>query len=136
MPVGYLCQWISYALWGIYPEAISVICYSGGWAVKEAWWPRVLKRMSALQGQAFRDACDIFFILNDYPEIHAGLLKDQLSRTDQDQNDKNSLFRCLSELNGWEEMLDYFGLDYRDGWKLLMDDGQWADWKQEHVFAS
>ena len=91
----------------------------------------MLKRMSALQGQAFRDACDIFFILNDYPEIHAGLLKDQLSRTDQDQNDKNSLFRCLSELNGREEMLDY-----RGGWKLLMDDGQWADRKQERMFAS
>ena len=42
-----------------------------------------------------------------------------------------SLFRCLSELNGREEMLDY-----RGGWKLLMDDRQWADRKKEHMFAS
>ena len=218
-------------LWdfGAYPEAISVICHSGGWAVKEAWWSRVLERMSTLRGEAFQDACSIFFILNDYPEIHAGLLKDQLYRTDLDQNDKSVLFHCLSELNGREEMLDYFldylpdernheraeymtliyaiwvtkgiqdprlervwvslldkfrttqdakddyegsqmrmkslidpngdccmgashpfgvicsnlmncldrfGLDYRGGWKLLMDDGQWADWKREHGFES
>ena len=32
--------------------------------------------------------------------------------------------------------LNHFGLDYRGGWKLLMDDGQWADWKQKHAFAS
>ena len=24
----------------------------------------------------------------------------------------------------------------RGGWKLLMDDGQWADWKQKHAFSS
>ncbi len=100
-------------LWdfGAYPEAISVICYSGGWAVKEAWWPRVLERMSTLQGEDFQDACGIFFILRDYPEIHAGLLKDQLYRTDLDQNDKSVLFHHLSELNGREEVPDYF-LDY------------------------
>ena len=210
-------------LWklGAYPEAISVICHSGGWAVKESWWPRVLERMSTLQGEAFRDACSIFFILNDYPEIHAGLLKDQLYRTDLDQNDKSVLFHRLSKLNGREEVLDYFldylpdernheraeymtliyaiwvtkgiqdprlervwvslldkfrttqdakddykgsqlhltndcclgashpfgvicsnlmncldhfGLDYRGGWRLLMDDQQWADWKRDHGF--
>ena len=212
-------------LWklGAYPEAISVICHSGGWAVKESWWPRVLERMSTLQGEAFRDACSIFFILNDYPEIHAGLLKDQLYRTDLDQNDKSVLFHRLSKLNGREEVLDYFldylpdernheraeymtliyaiwvtkgiqdprlervwvslldkfrttqdakddykgsqlhltndcclgashpfgvicsnlmncldhfGLDYRGGWRLLMDDQQWADWKRDHGFES
>ncbi|MDE7327536.1 MAG: SMI1/KNR4 family protein, partial [Lachnospiraceae bacterium] len=67
-------------LWdfGAYPEAISVICYSGGWAAKEAWWSRVLGKMSSLRGQPFWDACSIFSILKDHPEIHAGLLKDQL----------------------------------------------------------
>lgn len=30
---------------------------------------------------------------------------------------------------------DYFGLDYRGGWKLLMDEGRWRDWKQERGFA-
>lgn len=98
------------ALWdfGAYPEAVSVICYSGGWAAKEAWWPRVLEKMSSLWGQPFWDACHIFSALKDYPEIHAGLLKDQLYRTDLDQNDKNILFTCLSKLNGREEVVDYF----------------------------
>lgn len=102
-----------HALWdfGAYPEAISVICYSGGWAVKEAWWPRVLEKMSSLRGQSFWDACHIFSALKDYPEIHAGLLKDQLYREDLDRNDRNFLFTCLSKLNGREDVLDYF-LDY------------------------
>lgn len=219
------------ALWddGAYPEAISVICYSGGWAVKEAWWSRVLEKMSSLQGQSFRDACSVFSILKDCPEIHAGLLRDQLYRTDLDQNDRNSLFTCLGKLNGREEVLDYFltyltdeknheraeyhtliyaiwvtrgvkdhrmeqvwvslldkfrttqdakddyqgsqlhikslidpngdccagashpfgvicsnlmgcldnfGLDYRGAWKLLMDNEQWASWKQESGLVS
>lgn len=97
-------------LWdfGAYPEAISVICYSGGWEIKETWWPQVLEKMSSLRGQPFQDACHIFSALKDYPEIHAGLLKDQLYRTDLDRNDKNFLFTCLSKLNGREEVLDYF----------------------------
>lgn len=101
------------ALWKFeaYAEAISVICYSGGWAVKEVWWPRVLEKMSSLRGKPFWDACNIFCILKDYPEIHAGLLRDQLYRTDLDQNDKTVLFHCLSKLNSREEVLDYF-LDY------------------------
>ena len=37
----------------------------------------------------------------------------------------SNLMRCL----------DHFGLDYRGGWKLLMDDRRWAGWKQEHGFA-
>lgn len=100
-------------LWdfGAYPEAISVICYEGGWEAKETWWPQVLKKMSDLRGQTFRDACHIFSALKGYPEIRAGLLKDQLYREDLDRNDKNSLFTCLSKLNGREEVLDYF-LDY------------------------
>ncbi len=100
-------------LWdlGAYPEAISVICYEGGWKAKEVWWPQVLEKMSSLHGQPFWDACSIFSILKDYPEIHAGLLKDQLYRKDLDQNDKNYLFTSLSKLNGREEVLDYF-LDY------------------------
>ncbi len=101
------------ALWKVeaYAEAISVICYSGGWAVKEVWWPRVLEKMSSLRGQPFWDACGIFSVLKDYPEIHAGLLRDQLYRTDLDRNDKTVLFHCLSKLNSREEVLDYF-LDY------------------------
>lgn len=100
-------------LWdfGAYPEAISVICYEGGWETKEAWWPRVLEKMSCLRGQPFWDACHIFSALKDRPEIHAGLLKDQLYREDLDQNDRNFLFTSLSKLNGREEVLDYF-LDY------------------------
>ena len=88
-------------LWdfGAYPEAISVICYEGGWETKETWWPRVLEKMSSLQGQPFRDACHIFSALKDYPEIHAGLLKEQLYRENLDRNDRNSLFTCLSKLN-------------------------------------
>ncbi len=98
------------ALWdfGAYPEAIFVICYSGGRAVKEAWWARVLEKMYSLRGQPFWDACNIFSTLKDYPEIHARLLKDQLYRTDLDQNDKNFLFTCLSKLNGREKVVDYF----------------------------
>lgn len=100
-------------LWdfGAYPEAISVICYEGGWEAKETWWPRVLEKMPSLRGPSFRDACHIFSALKDRPEIHAGLLKEQLYREDLDRNDRNSLFTCLSKLNGREEVLDYF-LDY------------------------
>ena len=29
---------------------------------------------------------------------------------------------------------DYFDLDYRGAWKLLMDDGRWEEWKQENGF--
>ena len=29
---------------------------------------------------------------------------------------------------------DYFGLDYRGGWKLLMDNGRWKAWKQQNGF--
>ena len=217
-------------LWelGAYPEAISVICNEGTWEVKEAWWPRVLEKMSSLRGQPFWDACHIFSALKDYPEIHAGLLRDQLYRADLDRNDKNFLFNCLSKLSGREEVLDYFldylpdeknhqrmeyhtliyaiwvtkgvqdprlvrvwaalldkfrttqdarddykgsqlhlksridpngdccagashpfgvicsnlmgcldrfGLDYRGGWKLLMDDRRWTNWKREHGLA-
>lgn len=212
-------------LWdfGAYPEAISVICDEGGWEIKEVWWPRVLEKMSSLWGQPFQDACSIFSILKDSPEIHAGLLKNQLYRKDLDEDDRNWLFTSLSKLNGRDEVLDYFldylpnkknhgrteyhtliyaiwvtrdiqdprlervwvslldkfrttqdarddykgsqmhlangtcvgacqpfglicsnlmrcldhfGLDYRGGWKLLMDDRRWAGWKQEHGFAS
>ena len=185
--------------------------------------------MPSLRGQPFWDACGIFSILKDRPYIHAGLLKDQLYRTDLDRNDRNALFTCLGKLNGREEVLDYFldylpdernheraeymtliyaiwvtkgiqdprlervwvslldkfrttqdarddykgsqlhlksridpngdcclgashpfgvicsnlmncldhfGLDYRGGWRLLMDDQQWADWKRDHGFES
>ncbi len=217
------------ALWdfGAYPEAISVISSSGGIPIKEAWWSRVLEKLSSLRGQPFWDACGIFSILKDRPYIHAGLLKNQLYRTDLDQNDRNFLFTCLSKLNGREEVLDYFldylpdernheraeymtliyaiwvtkgvqnhrlegvwvslldkfrttqdarddykgsqlhlksmidpngdccagachpfgvicsnlmgcldhfGLDYRGGWKLLMDDRRWSEWKRERGF--
>lgn len=100
-------------LWdfGAYSEAISVICYEGGWEAKKTWWPRVLEKMPCLRGQPFRDACHIFSALKDCPEIHAGLLKEQLYREDLDHNDRNSLFNSLSKLNGREEVLDYF-LDY------------------------
>ena len=51
-------------LWGFgaYPEAISVICYEGGWKAKETWWPQVLEKMSSLRGQPFWDACGIFSV--------------------------------------------------------------------------
>ncbi len=29
---------------------------------------------------------------------------------------------------------DYFGLDYRGAWKLLMDDGRWREWKGQNGF--
>lgn len=29
---------------------------------------------------------------------------------------------------------DYFGLDYRGGWKLLMDGGRWKEWKRQNGF--
>ncbi len=30
---------------------------------------------------------------------------------------------------------NYFGLDYRGAWKLLMDDGRWREWKRQNGFA-
>ena len=30
---------------------------------------------------------------------------------------------------------DYFGLDYRGGWKLLMDEGRWREWKHQSGFT-
>ena len=29
---------------------------------------------------------------------------------------------------------DYFGLDYRGAWKLLMDGARWKEWKQQNGF--
>lgn len=77
--------------------------------------PQVLEKMSSLRGQPFQDACDIFSILKEHPEIHAGLLKDQLYREDMDQNGSclgaNHPFGVVcSNLIGCQ---DHFGLDWR-----------------------
>ena len=155
--------------------------------------------------------------MKDYPNVHAGRLKEALVREDLDRNDRIVLFHSIRDLKGKEEVLDYFldylsteenptmliyavwctegvesqqlqelyvklldkyrthenarfdykgsqmvlkggaclgasrpegqltsnlmrqfdyfGLDYRGGWKLLMDEGRWRDWKQERGFA-
>ena len=31
---------------------------------------------------------------------------------------------------------DYFGLDYPGGFKLLMDEGRWKEWKQQNGFGA
>ena len=30
--------------------------------------------------------------------------------------------------------LDYFGLEYRGAWKLLMNDGRWKEWKEQNLW--
>lgn len=49
--------------------------------------------------------------MKDYPNVHAGRLKEVLERADLDRNDRLVLFHSIRELKGKEEVLDYF-LDY------------------------
>ena len=206
-------------LWeyGAYAEAVSIITYEGTGEVKEAWYEKIFEILPQLQGNGFRDACHTFGAMKDYPNVHAGRLKEALVREDLDRNDRIVLFHSIRDLKGKEEVLDYFldylsteenptmliyavwctegvknrqlqelyvklldkyrthenarfdykgsqmflkggaclgasrpegqltsnlmrqfdyfGLDYRGGWKLLMDEGRWRDWKQERGFA-
>ncbi len=206
-------------LWeyGAYAEAVSIITYEGTWEVKEAWYERVFEILPGLRGEGFRDACHTIGAVKDYPNVHAGRLREALARDDLDRNGRISLFHCIQELKGKEEVLDYFldylsteedptlliyavwctegvknrqlqelyvklldkyrthenakfdykgsqmvlksgaclgasrpegqltsnlmrqfdyfGLDYRGGWKLLMDEGRWREWKQQSGFA-
>jgi len=206
-------------LWeyGAYAEAVAIITYEGTWEVKEAWYEKIFEILPQLQGNGFRDACHTFGAMKDYPNVHAGRLKEALVREDLDRNDRIVLFHSIRDLKGKEEVLDYFldylsteenptmliyavwctegvknqqlqelyvklldkyrthenarfdykgsqmvlkgggclgasrpegqltsnlmrqfdyfGLDYRGGWKLLMDEGRWRDWKQERGFA-
>ena len=206
-------------LWeyGAYAEAVSIITYEGTWEVKAAWYEKIFEILPQLQGNGFRDACHTFGAMKDYPNVHAGRLKEALVREDLDRNDRIVLFHSIRDLKGKEEVLDYFldylsteenptmliyavwctegvknrqlqelyvklldkyrthenarfdykgsqmvlkggaclgasrpegqltsnlmrqfdyfGLDYRGGWKLLMDEGRWRDWKQERGFA-
>ena len=185
--------------------------------MKEAWYERVFEILPRLRGEGFRDACHTIGAVKDYPNVHAGRLREALNRKNLNRNDRISLFHCIQELKGKEEVLDYFldylsteedptlliyavwctegvedrqlqelyvklldkyrthenakfdykgsqmvlrggaclgasrpegqltsnlmrqfdyfGLDYRGGWKLLMDEGRWREWKQQSGFA-
>lgn len=100
-------------LWkyGAYPEAISIITYEGTWEVKEKWYERVFEKLPELTGNAFQDACYTIRTVKDYPNVHAGRLREALEREDLDRNDRLVLFHSLKELKGKEEVLDYF-LEY------------------------
>ena len=100
-------------LWeyGAYAEAVSIITYEGTWEVKEAWYERVFEILPRLQGEGFRDACHTIGAVKDYPNVHAGRLREALNRKNLNRNDRISLFHCIQELKGKEEVLDYF-LDY------------------------
>nr|WP_302601053.1 SMI1/KNR4 family protein [uncultured Acetatifactor sp.] len=205
-------------LWeyGAYAEAVSIITYEGTWEVKEAWYEKVFEILPKLHGEGFRDACHTISAMKEYPNVHAGRLKEALGRDDLDRNDRIALFHCIKDLKGKEEVLDYFleylsaeedpgiliyavwctegvedrqlqelfvklmdkyrthentrfdykgsqmvlkggacmgasrpegqltsnlmrqfdyfGLDYRGAWKLLMDDGRWREWKGQNGF--
>ena len=174
------------------------------------------RKLPKLHGEGFRDACHTISAMKEYPNVHAGRLKEALGRDDLDRNDRIALFHCIKDLKGKEEVLDYFleylsteeepgiliyavwctegvedrqlqelfvklmdkyrthenarfdykgsqmvlkggacmgasrpegqltsnlmrqfdyfGLDYRGAWKLLMDDGRWREWKQRNGF--
>lgn len=207
-------------LWeyGAYAEAVSIITYEGTWEVKEAWYERVFEILPRLRGEGFRDACRTISAVKDYPNVHAGRLREALNREDLDRNDRISLFHCIKELKGKDEVLDYFldylsteedptlliyavwctegvkdrklqelyvrlmdkyrthentkfdykgsqmvlrggaclgasrpqgqltsnlmrqfeyfGMDYRGGFKFLMDEGRWKEWKQQNGFGA
>ena len=206
-------------LWeyGAYAEAVSIITYEGTWEVKEAWYEKIFEILPKLRKDGFRDACHTIKIMRDYPNVHAGRLREALGREDLDRNDRIVLFHSIRDLKGKEEVLDYFldylsteenptmliyavwctegvknqqlqelyvklldkyrthenarfdykgsqmvlkgggclgasrpegqltsnlmrqfdyfGLDYRGGWKLLMDEGRWREWKQQSGFV-
>lgn len=100
-------------LWeyGAYAEAVSIITYEGTWEVKEKWYEKVFAILPKLQGDGFRNACRTIGAMKDYPNVHAGRLKDALAREDLDRNDRIALFYCIRKLKGKEKVLDYL-LDY------------------------
>jgi len=100
-------------LWecGAYKEAVSIITYAGTWEVKEAWYEKIFEILPKLQGEGFRNACHTISAMKEYPNVHAGRLKESLVREDLDRNDRIVLFNNIKELKGKEEVLDYF-LDY------------------------
>ena len=100
-------------LWeyGAYAEAVSIITYEGTWEVKEAWYERVFEILPRLQREGFRDACHTISAVKNYPNVHAGRLREALARNDLDRNDRIALFHCIRELKAKEEVLEYF-LDY------------------------
>ena len=77
-------------LWeyGAYAEAVSIITYEGTWEVKEAWYERVFEILPRLRGEGFRDACHTISAVKDYPNVHAGRLREALNREDLDRNDR------------------------------------------------
>lgn len=113
------------ALWeyGAYAEAVSVIQWGSTLDVTKDWYEKVFEILPQLHGEAFRNACYIFRSVRDYPNVNAGRLKDALRREDLDQNELNSMFYCIKELDGKEEVLDYF-CDYlpaeEDTYSLLL----------------
>jgi len=206
-------------LWeyGAYAQAVSIITYEGNWEVKEAWYEKIFEILPKLQREGFIDACHTISAMKEYPNVHAGRLKEALVREDLDRNERIVLFNSIKELKGKEEVLDYFldylsieedptlliyatwctegvknqklqklyvelldkyrshdnakfdykgsqmvlkggccmgasrpegqlvsnlmrqfdyfGLDYRGGWKLLMNNGRWQKWKQQNGFG-
>ena len=206
-------------LWeyGAYAEAVSIITYEGTWKVKEKWYEKIFEILPKLHKDGFRDACHTISAMKNYPNVHAGRLKDAPNREELDRNDRIVLFHCIQKLKGKEEVVDYFldylsaeedttllhyavwctegvesrqlqelyvklldkyrthenakfdykgsqmvlkggacmgasrpegqlasnlmrqfdyfGLDYRGGWKLLMDEKRWREWKKQSGFA-
>lgn len=205
-------------LWeyGAYREAVSIIAGEGTWEVKEKWCERIFEKLPELHGEGFQNACYTFKAMKDYPNVHAGRLKEALARKDLDRNDRSVLLYCIRDMKGKEAVvdyfldylsteenphlliygiqamdgmkdrrlqelyvklldkykthenakfdykgsqmvlkggccmgasrpegqivsnlmrqLDYFGLDYRGAWKLLMNGGRWQEWKQQNGF--
>jgi len=100
-------------LWeyGAYGEAVTVITWECTCKEKEAWCERIFEKLPELHGNAFRDACYTFRSVKDCPAVHAGRLREALTRDDLDRNDRSVLFYCIRDMKGREEVLDYF-LDY------------------------
>lgn len=100
-------------LWeyGAYGEAISAIACTGGRETKEKWCERIIEKLPQMHGDGFADACYIIKAMKDYPNVHAGILKEVLLQKDLDRNDRIALFYCIGDLKKKEEVLDYF-LEY------------------------
>ena len=100
-------------LWeyGAYGEAISAIACTGGLEIKEKWYERIVEKLPQMRGEGFADACYIIKTMRDYPNVHAGILKEVLLQKNLDRKDRIVLFYCIGDLKGKEEVLDYF-LEY------------------------
>ena len=66
--------------------------------VKEAWYERVFEILPKLRREGFRDACHTISAVKDYPNVHAGRLREALNRDDLDRNDRIALFHCIQKL--------------------------------------